>query len=48
METVLEKERRLLAHLSQAMELAEIGQLPKREVEARRCALRDFYAEVLR
>jgi hypothetical protein len=47
METVIEKERRLLAFLSQALVLAETGRLPMREVEERRRVLREFYAEVL-
>jgi hypothetical protein len=46
METIIQKERRLLAHLSQALVLAETGQMPMREVEGRRHDLREFYAEV--
>jgi hypothetical protein len=46
MDTIIERERRLLALLGQALTLAETGQLPKREVDEIRKALRDFYAEV--
>ncbi len=43
---ILKEERRLLALLGQALTLQEIGQVPMREVEERRDALREFYAEV--
>lgn len=40
---ILKEERRLLAYLSQALMLAEIGRVTIREVDERRRALREFY-----
>jgi hypothetical protein len=43
---ILKRERRLLALLSQALELAEKGRTTMREVERCRSALREFYREL--